>query len=104
MAQLEDQRFNARVSVPNFHGFTVLTVMGHASARYFQPQVGGLGTSDGPVFRIDHDQNFQQTTHVQYQPWNVGRGWPLIGATTVDLWLAPCPSLRILRRRWISPV
>ena len=60
--------FNARVSVPKFHGFTVLTVMGHASARYFQPQVGGLGTSDGPVFRIDHDQNFQQTTHVQYQP------------------------------------
>ncbi|MGB7845633.1 MAG: TonB-dependent receptor [Candidatus Acidiferrum sp.] len=60
--------FNARVSVPNFHGFTVLTVMGHAAARYFQPQVGGLGTSDGPVFRIDHDQNFQQTTHVQYQP------------------------------------
>jgi len=60
--------FNARVSVPNFHGFTLLTVMGHASARYFQPQVGGLGTSDGPVFRIDHDQNFQQTTHVQYQP------------------------------------
>ena len=60
--------FNARVSVPKFHGFTVLTVMGHASARYFQPQVGGLGTSDGSVFRIDHDQNFQQTTHVQYQP------------------------------------
>jgi len=60
--------FNARASVPNFHGVTVLTVMGHASARYFQPQVGGLGTSDGPVFRIDHDQNFQQTTHVQYQP------------------------------------
>jgi hypothetical protein len=60
--------FNARVSVPNFHGFTVLTVMGHAFARYFQPQVGGLGTSDGPVFRIDHDQNFQQTTHLQYQP------------------------------------
>ena len=64
--------FNARVSVPNVHGFTVLTVMGHASARYFQPQVGGLGTSDGPVFRIDHDQNFQQTTHVQYQPWKRG--------------------------------
>jgi carboxypeptidase family protein len=64
--------FNGRISMPNFHGFTVLTVMGHAFARYFQPQVGGLGTSDGPVFRIDHDQNFQQTTHVQYQPWKRG--------------------------------
>jgi Carboxypeptidase regulatory-like domain len=71
--------FNGRISVPNFHGFTVLTVMGHASARYFQPQVGGLGTSDGPVFRIDHDQAFQQTTHLQYQPWKrapwVGFNW-----------------------------
>jgi Carboxypeptidase regulatory-like domain/TonB dependent receptor len=60
---------NVRISVPNFHGLTILTVLGHANARYFQPQVGGLGTSDGPVFRIDHDQAFQQTTHVQYQPW-----------------------------------
>jgi Carboxypeptidase regulatory-like domain len=68
--------FNGRISVPNFHGFTVLTVMGHASARYFQPQVGGLGTSDGPVFRIDHDQAFQQTTHAQYQRWKRG---PWIG-------------------------
>jgi hypothetical protein len=64
--------FNGRVSVPNFHGITILTVFGHASARYFQPQVGGLGTSDGPVFRIDHDQVFQQTTHAQYQPWKRG--------------------------------
>jgi len=71
--------FNGRVSVPNFHGVTVLTVFGHASARYFQPQVGGLGPSDGSVFRIDHDQVFQETTHAQYQPGNAARGWHLIG-------------------------
>jgi hypothetical protein len=60
--------FSARVSVPDYHGFTVLTVLGHAYARFFEPQVGGLGTGPGTaVFRIDHDQKFQQTTHVQYR-------------------------------------
>ncbi|MEO6725064.1 MAG: TonB-dependent receptor, partial [Blastocatellia bacterium] len=39
-------------------------------ARYFPPESGGLFfNSDLPtgVFRIDHDQAFQQTTQVQYQ-------------------------------------
>jgi hypothetical protein len=26
----------------------------------------------GSVFRIDHDEKFNQTTHVQYQPWKRG--------------------------------
>jgi Carboxypeptidase regulatory-like domain len=63
---------SARVSVPNFHGLTAFAVLGHVNARFFPPQVGGLGTTvgaSGSVFRIDHDQNFQQTTHLQYQPW-----------------------------------
>jgi Carboxypeptidase regulatory-like domain len=70
----------ARISVPNFHGLTAFVVMGHVSARFFDPQVGGLGTSPATgVFRIDHDQVFQQTTHVQYQmgkrgPW-LGFNW-----------------------------
>src|SRR3989440_973124 len=93
--------FNGRVSVPNFHGFTVLTVMGHASARYFQPQVGGLGTSDGPVFRIDHDQVFQQTTHVQYQPWKRGPWIGLIGDMTAGSLLGPCRLRQTLQRLWI---
>lgn len=54
---------SARISMPNFHGFSAFTVMGHASARFFDPQVGGLGSSPAAgVFRIDHDQVFQQTT------------------------------------------
>jgi hypothetical protein len=24
------------------------------------------------VFRIDHDENFNETTHLQYQPWKKG--------------------------------
>jgi hypothetical protein len=62
---------SARVSVPNFHGLTAFAVFGHVNSRFFPPQVGGLGATvgGGGAFRIDHDQVFNQTTHVQYQPW-----------------------------------
>jgi hypothetical protein len=45
------------------------------AARYFPPQVGGLGVTvgqSGTVFRIDHDEKFNETTHLQYQPWKTG--------------------------------
>jgi hypothetical protein len=64
-----------RASVPNFHGLTALVVMSSVAARYFPPQVGGLGVTvgqGGSVFRIDHDEKFNQTTHLQYQPWKRG--------------------------------
>ena len=63
---------SVRVSMPNYHGLTAFAVLAHVRARYFPPQVGGLGAtvvSNGGVFRIDHDQAFNETTHVQYQPW-----------------------------------
>ena len=63
----------ARISVPNFHGLTAFTVLGSVYSRFFLPQVGGLGATPGTgVFRIDHDQAFQQTTHIQYQPLKNG--------------------------------
>jgi len=64
-----------RASVPNFHGFSALVVMSSVSARYYPPQVGGLGVTvgqSGSVFRIDHDEKFNETTHLQYQPWSRG--------------------------------
>ena len=67
--------FLLRASVPEFHGFTALVVMSSVAARYFPPQVGGLGVTvgqGGSVFRIDHDEKFNQTTHLQYQPWRRG--------------------------------
>jgi hypothetical protein len=67
--------FAIRASVPNYHGFTALVVMSSVAARYFPPQVGGLGVTvgqSGSVFRIDHDEKFNQTTHLQYQPWKRG--------------------------------
>jgi hypothetical protein len=61
---------SVRVSVPDFHGLTAFFTASNAAARFFNPQVGGLGTDLSGVgaFRIDHDQKFQQTTHIQYQP------------------------------------
>jgi hypothetical protein len=67
--------FAIRASVPNFHGLTALVVMSSVAARYFPPQVGGLGVTvgqSGSVFRIDHDERFNQTSHLQYQPWKRG--------------------------------
>jgi hypothetical protein len=62
-----------RVSVPNFHGFTGLVVMSGVAARFFPPQVGGIPFLPAPgVFRIDHDEKYNQTTHLQYQPWKRG--------------------------------
>jgi hypothetical protein len=62
--------YAVRVSVPNFHGFTGLVVFSGVAARYFPPQVGGVPFLPAPgVFRIDHDEKFNQTTHLQYQPW-----------------------------------
>jgi len=62
--------WSIRVSVPNYHGITAFFTASGVAARFFSPQVGGGGASPDiiPVFRIDHDQKFQQTTHVQYQP------------------------------------
>ncbi len=71
-----------RVSVPDFHGLTALVVMSSVAARFFPPQTSGLGTTvgqSGLPFRIDHDEKFNQTTHLQYQPWKnapwVGFNW-----------------------------
>jgi hypothetical protein len=65
--------YAVRVSVPNLHGFTGLVVLSGVAARYFPPQVGGIPFLPAPgVFRIDHDEKFNQTTHLQYQPWKRG--------------------------------
>lgn len=67
--------FAVRATVPNVHGFTAQVVMSSVAARFFEPQVGGVGatpTGAGGVFRIDHDEQFNQTTHIQYQLWKLG--------------------------------
>ena len=68
-----------RLSTIDIHGFQAYMTFGHTRARYLPPEVGGLvaqGANDlgAGVFRIDHDQAFQQTTNLRYQfkkggPW-----------------------------------
>jgi hypothetical protein len=66
--------FAIRGSMPNFHGLSAYIVMSHVAARFFEPQVSGIGAAPvgSEVFRIDHDEAFNQTTHLQYQPWKKG--------------------------------
>ena len=68
---------SARFSVPETHGFSAFMTLGHTRARFFGPEEGGLifnSSIANSVFRIDHDQAFQQTTYLRYQfgkhgPW-----------------------------------
>jgi len=70
--------YAVRANVPNFHGVTALVVMSGVAARFFLPQVAGIPIipAGNSVFRIDHDERFNLTGHVQYQP---RKDWPWIG-------------------------
>ena len=72
--------FAIRVTMPAQHGLSAYSVLGHTRSRFFGPEQGGIffnnpnGISDFAPFRIDHDQAFQQTTHLQFQP-RPEHGW-----------------------------
>jgi len=69
---------SGRVNLTNTHGFSGFVSFGHTRARYFPPETGGLifnSPIDTSVFRIDHDQAYEQTTYLRYEapikkkPW-----------------------------------
>ena len=66
--------WDLRATVPAYHGFTAFVVMSSVAARFFLPQVAGLPIIPPAtgVFRIDHDEFLNQTTHLEYQPWKRG--------------------------------
>jgi hypothetical protein len=75
--------FVIHADLPNYHNFSAFVSMSSVAARFFPPQSAGAGATVGQSgfpFRIDHDERFNQTTHVQYQvpgkrgPW-VGFNW-----------------------------
>ncbi len=72
---------SVRLTMPELHGWSAYSVMGHTRSRFFGPEVGGI-LFNSPVatgvFRIDHDQAFEQNTHVQYQ---FGKKLPWVGLT-----------------------
>jgi hypothetical protein len=91
-----------RADIPTYRNFSAYVVMSSVAARFFPPQVAGAGATvgqSGYPFRIDHDEKFNQTTHLQYQikthgPW-LGFNWrydsglvagnaPCYGLTSLD--------------------
>jgi Carboxypeptidase regulatory-like domain len=74
--------YAGRISMPNYHGVSALVVFSSVAARFFPPQLGGAGATVGAPglpFRIDHDEKWAQTSHLQYQwgkhgPW-MGFNW-----------------------------
>jgi hypothetical protein len=77
------QGFVIHADLPNYHNFSAFVSMSSVSARFFPPQSAGAGATVGQSgfpFRIDHDEKFNETTHVQYQvpgkrgPW-IGFNW-----------------------------
>jgi hypothetical protein len=63
------------VTVPNYHGINAYSVMSSVAARVYPPQVAGAGATVGHTgfpFRLDHDERFNQTSHLQYT-WSRGK-------------------------------
>jgi hypothetical protein len=64
-----------RADVPQFHNISAYLVTSSVAARFFPPQVAGAGATVGQTglpFRIDHDEKFNETTHLQYT-WSRGK-------------------------------
>jgi hypothetical protein len=71
--------FTLKGTVPTYHGLTAFVVMSSVAARFWEPQLAGIGSAPAcapptgcEVFRIDHDERFNETFHLQYQPWKTG--------------------------------
>ena len=98
-----------RVSSINYRGFQAYLTLGHSRARYFPPEVGGLifqGTANVPgVFRIDHDQAYQQTANFRYQHgkdgiwadliWRFDSGLVVTGVPTAQSALLLTPNQQV---------
>ncbi|MGA2652145.1 MAG: TonB-dependent receptor [Terracidiphilus sp.] len=66
--------YAANIEIPKYHGFSAYLVTSSVAARFAPPQVAGAGATGGVTpgqayypFRIDHDEKFNETTHLQYQ-------------------------------------
>ncbi|MCU1260273.1 MAG: TonB-dependent receptor, partial [Bryobacterales bacterium] len=74
-AQSKLDGVGARVSTPDIHGLRMFATMGHANARFFGPENGGIifnsNLSVG-AYRQDHDQVYQQNVNIHYQPKKSG--------------------------------
>jgi hypothetical protein len=96
---------NGRVSTINIHGFQAFYTFGHTRARYFPPETGGFTPfQPAAVFRIDHDQAFQNTLNLRYQHkkreyidwiWRYDSGLVVSGVPDVAAALALTPNQQV---------
>ena len=99
---------SGRVSTINLHGLQAYLTLGHTRARYFPPETGGLialGGIPSGVFRIDHDQAYQQNANVRYQrhkneewidfTWRFDSGLVVSGVPDVEAALALTASEQV---------
>jgi hypothetical protein len=62
--------YAVNVEVPKYHNFSAYLIASSVAARFYPPQVAGAGATVGATglpFRIDHDEKFNETTHIQYE-------------------------------------
>ena len=63
--------YAASATLTEWRGLTARWTFSSVAARFFNPQIGGVGatvgTPTGFPFRIDHDERFNQTTHFEYK-------------------------------------
>lgn len=62
--------YAASATLANLKGLTARLTLSSVAARFFNPQIGGVGATvaspGGYPFRIDHDERFNQTSHLEY--------------------------------------
>ncbi len=67
---------SARISTIDLHSLRVYATMGHANARFFGPENGGVIFNSNltvGAYRQDHDQVYQQNVNFRYQ--RAKNGW-----------------------------
>jgi hypothetical protein len=66
-----------RITMPTYHGWQLYTTVSHTRSRLFGPELGGLRFSAdyAPVARPDHDEPFQQNTHIEYRSGGKSGFW-----------------------------
>ncbi|MHB8301831.1 MAG: TonB-dependent receptor [Acidobacteriaceae bacterium] len=69
---------DAEITMVPIHGISAYTTMGHSHSLFYPPEIGGIIFNDNSnavssePFLIDHDQVYEQNSHVQYQPKATG--------------------------------
>ncbi len=65
---------DAEITLVPIHGVSAYTTMGHSHSLFYPPEIGGIifndntNAVDSEPFLIDHDQVYEQNSHLQYQP------------------------------------